>query len=245
MDVRHRGVLVTGASRGLGASLARAFAERGARVVLVARGEAELERVAAAIRAEGGEAHAFAADVADKLATHRIAGFAQEVAGPIDVLVHNASALGPTPLRPLLDTECEDLAAVLEANVVGPFRLTKVIAGSMALRGTGLVVQVSSDAAVEAYANWGAYGISKAATDHLTRIFAAELGARGVSFVSVDPGEMDTEMHAAAIPEADRATLLSPDEVAARIARVVEGSDAIDPGARVLASAFARERVQR
>jgi NAD(P)-dependent dehydrogenase (short-subunit alcohol dehydrogenase family) len=241
MDVRHRGVLITGASRGLGASLARVLARKGANVVLVARGEAELERVADGIRKEGGRAHAFAADIADKLAIHRIAGFAQEVAGPIDVLVHNASALGPTPLRPLLDTECEDLAAVLETNVVGPFRLTKVIAGSMALRNTGLVVQVSSDAAVEAYAGWGAYGVSKAATDHLTRVFAAELAARGVRFVAVDPGEMDTVMHEAAIPDADKASLLRPDEVAERIARVIERDD-IAPGARVLASSFAEAR---
>ena len=89
---------------------------------------------------------------------------------------------------------------MLNVNLVGPFRLTKVIAGSMALRGRGLVITISSDAAIEAYSGWGSYGISKAALDHMTRIFAAELHDVGVRFVSIDPGEMDTKMHADAIP---------------------------------------------
>jgi hypothetical protein len=95
------------------------------------------------------------------------------------------------PLELLLDTECEDFSQVLETNVIGPFRLTKVVAGSMALRGAGTVVHLSSDAAVEAYERWGAYGVSKAAFDHLARSFAAELLPHGVRFVAVDPGEMN------------------------------------------------------
>ena len=110
------------------------------------------------------------------------------------------STLGPTPLRLLLDTECEDLAGVLETNLVGPFRLTKVLAGAMAIRGAGTIVHISSDAAVEPYPRWGAYGISKAAQDHLSRILAAELDGTGVRILAVDPGEVDTVMHAAAMP---------------------------------------------
>ena len=96
------------------------------------------------------------------------------------------------PLRLLLDTECEDLERALAVNLVGPFRLTKALAGPMVLRGRGLVVHVSSDAAVEAYPRWGAYGVSKAALDHLGRIWAAELAGTGVRVLTVDPGEMDT-----------------------------------------------------
>ena len=224
--------MITGASKGLGAAPAAEMARLGARVALVARGAAELEAVAARIRAQGGEAHALPADVGDKRAIHAIAGAAAAVAGPIDVLIHNASTLGPIPLRLLLDTECEDLAAVLETNLIGPFRLTRVIAGAMALRGSGLVVHVSSDAAVAAYPRWGAYGVSKAALDHLNRSWAVEVPE--VRFFSVDPGEMDTDMHAAAVPEANRATLARPQDVARRIARMIVDSDRIESGSRVV-----------
>ena len=232
MELRGRGALITGASKGLGAALAGELARAGARVALVARGGTELERAAARIRASGGDAHALPADMADKRAIYAIAGAAAAVVGPIDVLIHNASTLGPTPLRLLLDTECEDLAAVLETNLMGPFRLTRVIAGAMALRGSGLVVHVSSDAAVAAYSRWGAYGVSKAALDHLNRSWAVELPE--VRFFSVDPGEMDTEMHAAAVPDADRTALARPQDVARRIARMIADSERIESGSRVV-----------
>jgi NAD(P)-dependent dehydrogenase (short-subunit alcohol dehydrogenase family) len=209
MDLGGKGVLITGASKGLGAALAAELSRVGARLALVARGEAELQRTASRIRQHGGEAHALTGDVGDKLHAHRIAGAAAALVGPIEVVVHNASTLGPTPLPLLLDTECEDLLQVMQTNLIGPFRLTKIVAGAMALRGSGLVVHVSSDAAVLAYPRWGAYGVSKAALDHLNRIWAVELAGTGVRFFSVDPGEMDTEMHAAAIPDADRGALAS------------------------------------
>ena len=236
--IQGRAVVVTGASRGLGRALAEVLAERGAKVVLVARGEQELAEVAQGIRSRGGDAHAVAADIADKEATHRIAGLAHALVGEIDVVIHNASTLGPTPLRLLLDTECEDLAAVLETNLVGPFRLTKALAGPMALRGRGTIVHLSSDAAVEAYPRWGAYGASKAAQDHLARTLAAELEGTGVRVLAVDPGEMDTAMHAAAIPEADPAQLARPREVAERIAAMIEDAAAAPSGARLVASAW-------
>ena len=233
MDVRGRGALVTGGSRGLGAALGRELAARGARVVLVARGGADLDRVAAGIRAAGGEAHALAGDVGDKEAVYPLAGAAAALVGPIDLLVHNASTLGPTPLPLLLDTGCEDLERALAVNLVGPFRLTKVVAGSMALRGCGLVVHVSSDASVAAYPRWGAYGVSKAALDHLGRIWAEELQEANVRFLSVDPGEMDTAMHADAMPEADRSSLADPAVVAARLADIVAAADTLASGTRL------------
>jgi len=232
MKLQGKAALVTGASRGLGRALAEELALRGAKVVLVARGAVDLERVAANIRGLGGAAHALPGDVADKSLIHGLAGAAASLVGPLDLLVHNASVLGPTPLRLLLDTECEDLSQVLEANLVGPFRLTKIIAGSMALRGEGTIVHVSSDAAVAAYPRWGAYAVSKAAQDHLSRQWAAELGEFGVRVFAVDPGEMDTEMHARALPDADRSSLADPRLVARRIADMIE-SDSIAGGARV------------
>ncbi|MFT3693282.1 MAG: SDR family oxidoreductase [Kofleriaceae bacterium] len=224
MNIEGQGAIVTGASRGLGRALAEALAAKGARVALVARDGAPLGDVVAGIRAVGGIAHAIAGDIADKSAVHRIAGQAQGLVGEIGIAIHNASTLGPVPLRLLLDTECEDLQQVLETNLVGPFRLTKILAGAMALRGAGTIVHLSSDAAVEPYPRWGAYGVSKAAQDHLSRILAAELAETGVRIFAVDPGEMDTKMHADAMPDADRATLQRPREVAARIVAMIEGN---------------------
>jgi NAD(P)-dependent dehydrogenase (short-subunit alcohol dehydrogenase family) len=235
MHIEGRGALITGASRGLGRALAEALAARGARLALVARNAEALHDVVGAIRARGGAAHAIAADIADKHAIHRIAGQAQGLVGELELAIHNASTLGPTPLRLLLDTECEDLAHVLETNLVGPFRLTKVLAGAMALRGSGAIVHISSDAAVEAYPRWGAYGLSKAAQDHLSRILAAELEGTGVRVLAVDPGEMDTAMHAAAIPDADRASLQRPADVAARIVEMIEDPVRAPSGARLIA----------
>jgi NAD(P)-dependent dehydrogenase (short-subunit alcohol dehydrogenase family) len=239
MDLRHRGVLITGARRGLGAALALELGRRGARLALVARGKDALDRVVADVRSTGGEAHAITADVGDKDAVYAIAGAAAALVGAIEVVVHNASRLGPTPLRLLGDTPCEDLQAVFDVNVVGPFRLTKALVGPMALRRRGLVVSLSSDAAVSAYPRWGAYGASKAAADHLSRIWAAELEGTGVRFIAVDPGDMDTEMHASALPDADRATLARPEGVAARLAGILE-DETLANGARIEVAAWGK-----
>ena len=239
MEMAGSPVLITGGSRGLGRGLGSRLARAGARVVLVARGGADLEAAVAAVRAEGGEAWGLAADVGAREDVHRIAGAAAALAGPIDVLVHNASTLGPTPLRLLLDTECEDFARVLQVNLIGPHRLTRAIVGGMVLRGRGLVLHVTSDASIAAYPRWGAYGVSKAGLDHLGRILAAELDGTGVRVLTVDPGEMRTAMHAAAIPDADPATLADPEEVAGRIARIIAEAETIPSGSRVEAAAWA------
>jgi NAD(P)-dependent dehydrogenase (short-subunit alcohol dehydrogenase family) len=238
MKIQGQGALVTGASRGLGRALAEQLAARGARVALVARDAGPLRDVVAGIRGRGGDAHAIAGDIAAKDAVHRIAGQAQGLVGEIGIAVHNASTLGPTPLRLLLDTECEDLAEVLETNLIGPFRLTKVLAGAMAIRGAGVIVHISSDAAVEPYPRWGAYGASKAAQDHLSKILAAELDGTGVRVLAVDPGEMDTVMHAAAIPDADRAALQRPEQVAARVVQMIEDDARAPSGARLVAPSW-------
>lgn len=239
-DFAGTAALITGGSRGLGLALARELGRRGARVAVVARDAGALGEAVGSLRAEGIVAEGIAADVGDKQAIHAIAHQAAALLGPVDLLVHNASTLGPVPLRLLLDTECEELAAVIETNLVGPFRLTKILAGAMALRGAGVVVHVSSDAAVEAYPRWGAYGVTKAAQDHLGRILAAELDGAGVRVLAIDPGEMDTAMHAAAVPDADPATLQRPADVAARIVAMIADPTRAPSGARLIASAWER-----
>ncbi len=204
--------------------------------MLVARGHEVLKQVVARIRGEGGVAHGIVADLGDKRAIHRIAAEAAEVAGRLDGLINAASTLGPTPLRGLLDTECEDLERVVAVNLVGPFRLTRLLLGPMVLRDVGVVVNISSDAAVQAYPGWGAYGVSKAGLDLLSRIWATELEASRVRILSVDPGEMDTRMHADAVPDADRNTLANPAEVARRIASMIRDPRRAPSGARLEAS---------
>lgn len=232
-----RTALVTGASRGLGRALALALAEAGTEVVLVARGEADLARAVEDVRARGGRAHGVVADLGAPDSAAAILGQAEAALrtgrGGLDLLVHNASTLGPTPLQPLAELRPEAFDRVFQVNTAGPWRLTRAVVGGMVLRGRGTVLHVSSDAAVAAYPTWGAYGASKAAQDHLSRVWAAELEGTGVRVLSVDPGEMDTAMHAAALPEADPATLARPDAVARRILAWLGDPASAPSGARL------------
>ena len=174
--------------------------------------------------------HGIVGDVARKDDVHPIALQVGGALGGLDVLVHNASSLGPVPLAPLADTECEDFELALATNVLGPFRLTKALLGLLAAsaresgeRGArALVVLVSSDAAVTPYAGWGAYGASKAALAHMGRIWNEELAPHGIAVVVVDPGDMDTPMHAAALPDADPATLRRPRDAAREIVDMID-----------------------
>jgi len=210
-----RRVAITGGTAGLGLALVREFLDRGADVAFVARGSAGVVRVTQ----EFPRAHGIIGDVSKKEDIHRIALQVLGALGGVDILINNASDLGPTPLQLLADTECEELERALATNVLGPFRLTKALLGSLAANarenGGAVVLNVSSDAALTPYARWGAYGASKAALHHLTRIWEQELGNTQVSFLSLDPGDMDTALHAIAVPDADRSSLKRP-EVAAR-----------------------------
>jgi NAD(P)-dependent dehydrogenase (short-subunit alcohol dehydrogenase family) len=205
-------VAVTGGTSGLGFALVREFIERGADVAFVARTRRQVENLS-------GAAHGITGDVSKKEDIYPVALQITGALGGLDILINNASDLGPMPLALLADTECEDLERALATNVLGPFRLTKALLGSLAAsarEGRGAVVlNISSDAAINPYPNWGAYGASKAALHHLTAIWNEELSPQGIRFLSLDPGDMDTPMHSAAVPDADRSTLKRP-EVAAR-----------------------------
>jgi NAD(P)-dependent dehydrogenase (short-subunit alcohol dehydrogenase family) len=224
---------ITGGTSGLGLALVRALRHRGAKVAFVARGR---DRVQQTVRDYPGT-HGIVGDVSVKTDIYPIATQMLGELGGLDVLINNASDLGPVPLRLLGDTDCEDLERALATNLVGPFRLTKAVLGALAAsareRGAAVVVNISSDAAVNAYPTWGAYSASKAALRHLTAVWDAELAESGVRFLSIDPGDMDTPLHAAAVPDADPASLKRPDDAAREI---LDAIDAALPAARELVS---------
>ena len=137
------------------------------------------------------------------------------------MLINGASSLGPMLLTLLADTECEEFDEALAVNLVGPFRLTKALLGALAAsarEGRGAaVINISSDAAVSAYSGWGAYRAAKAALNHMTAIWAEEAKDEGVKILSLDPGDIDTPLHALAVPDADPATLKRPEDAAREI----------------------------
>jgi len=211
-------IAITGGTSGLGLALVRECIARGAAVAFIARTRDRVERVAEEIRSRGN-IHGIVGDIARKDDIHSLALQILGTLGGLDVLINNASSLGATPLALLADTECEDFEGALAANVLGPFRLTKTLLGALAAsareRRGSVVLNISSDAATNPYAGWGAYGASKAALHQMSRIWNEELGEDGIRFLSVDPGDMDTPLHALALPDADRAALKRP-EMAAR-----------------------------
>jgi NAD(P)-dependent dehydrogenase (short-subunit alcohol dehydrogenase family) len=217
-------VAVTGGTSGLGLELVRHLVREGARVAFVARHRDRVEQLA---HAHAGS-HGIVGDVASKDDIYPIALQILGTLGGLDVLINNASDLGPVPLALLGDTECEDLERALATNVLGPFRLTKALLGSLTAsareRGGAVVLNVSSDAAINAYPGWGAYGASKAALHHMTRIWSEELSSEGVRFLSIDPGDMDTPMHALAAPDADPSTLKRPETAARELLAAIASS---------------------
>jgi NAD(P)-dependent dehydrogenase (short-subunit alcohol dehydrogenase family) len=208
--------IVTGASRGFGRALTAALLDRGWTVVADARRAADLDATAKALNSP--RLIAIAGDVTDP--AHRAALVVAAIdAGPLQLLVNNASRLGPSPQPALADYLAADLRAVYTANVFAPVALIQ--AALPALRANhGVVVNLTSDAAVEAYEGWGGYGSSKAALDHLSAILGAENPAVGV--YAFDPGDMRTEMHQAAFPGEDISDRPEPESVVPALLRLLD-----------------------
>ena len=217
-------VAITGGTSGLGLALVRQFLAEGAEVAFVARDPVRVARVAG----EHPRAFGIVGDVSNKDDIHPIALQINGRLGGLDILINNASSLGPVPLALLADTDCEDLDTALATNLVGPFRLTKALLGALAAsareRGSAVVANISSDAAINAYETWGAYGASKAGLHHLSRIWDAELIDEGVRVLSLDPGDMDTPLHALAIPDADPAELARPEDAAVDVVAAIRAA---------------------
>ena len=209
--------VVTGASRGLGLALARALGRRGWSVVVDARGAPALEEAAATI-VGAEDVVAVAGDVADPEHRRDLVAAAEKLGG-LDLLVNNASVLGPSPQPPLAVYPLDVLARVYEVNVVAPLGLLQAALPLLVASG-GSVLNVTSDAAVEPYEGWGGYGSSKAAFEQLSNVLAAELPALRVWWV--DPGDMRTRMHQEAYPGEDISDRPSAEERVPGLLRLVE-----------------------
>lgn len=206
--------LITGASKGLGRALATGLATRGWRLVVDARNSTALSAAAAGLPG----AVAIRGDVTDP--GHRAAlAAAVDRLGRLDLLVNNASDLGPSPLPMLAGFPLDALRAVYETDVVAPLALTQLLLPALRAAG-GTVVNVSSDAAVEAYPGWGGYGSAKAALDHVGAVLAAE--EQDIRVYAVDPGDMRTDMHQAAFPGEDISDRPTPETVVPALLRLLD-----------------------
>ncbi len=218
---RGQVALVTGASRGLGREVARLLARRGVRLILTARGAPALQQTASEL-GEYTQLVTVPGDVADRSHAERLVALGVARFGPIDLLVNNASTLGPIPMPYLEALPPDALDHVVRVNVSAPLHLAQLVLPGMKARGEGTIVNVSSDAAVQAYPGWGGYGVSKAALEHLSRVLAAEIVGTGIRVYVVDPGEMNTQMHRDADPGTDLSQLPGPEAAAARLVDLVE-----------------------
>jgi len=223
--------IVTGASRGLGLALTRSLHASGWELVVDARDAGALHAATADLE----RVEAIAGDLID--ADHRQALVHAARGRPIDLLVSNASRLGPSPLPPLADHPLDELARVYETNVLAPLGLVQLALGLFSPGAA--IVHVSSDAAVEAYPGWGGYGSAKAALDHLTAVLAVE--HPGLRFYAVDPGDMRTQMHQDAFPGEDISDRPPPEDSVPGLLVLIDGSlpsgryRAADPGASLSA----------
>src|SRR5918997_1445635 len=206
--LRGKVVMITGASQGLGRALALACAQEGANLVLNSRNADSLDLVAQEAEGAGVEVLAIPGDVSRSTHVEMLVSAAVERFGRIDMLVNNAGLLGPRV--PIEEYPEDEWRKVLEANLTGPFLLTKAVIPHMPEGGS--IVNITSGVSIEGRPRWGAYSVSKFGMEGLTQILAAELEDRGIRVNSVDPGSMRTEMRAAAYPNEDPNTLITPEE---------------------------------
>jgi NAD(P)-dependent dehydrogenase (short-subunit alcohol dehydrogenase family) len=206
--LRDKAVMITGASQGLGKALALACAREGASLVINSRSEESIRPVAEEARDLGAEVLAVPADVSVGADIEGLVGAAVERFGRIDVLVNNAGLLGPRV--PIEEYPEDEWRRVLEANLTAPFLLTKALVPHMPEGGS--IINVTSGVSIQGRPRWGAYSVSKFGLEGLTQILAAELEERGIRVNSVDPGSMRTDMRAAAYPDEDPNTLVTPEE---------------------------------
>jgi NAD(P)-dependent dehydrogenase (short-subunit alcohol dehydrogenase family) len=218
VDHHHRTAIVTGGSRGLGRALVRTLAEQGWRVVTDGRDAVALDHAVGDL--EG--VVIVPGDVTDAEHRRRLVDTAVQVGGGLDLLVNNAGGLGPSPLPGLADYPLDELTDLFVVNVVAPLGLIQAALPSL-VAGDGVIVNITSDASVEAYEGWGGYGATKAALDHVGRVLAAEHTELRV--LTVDPGDMQTQMHQDAFPGEDISDRPMPEAAVPGLVALIEGDE--------------------
>jgi NAD(P)-dependent dehydrogenase (short-subunit alcohol dehydrogenase family) len=234
--LKDKVALITGASQGLGRALALAFAREGARVVVNARSEESVRPIAGEVEDLGAEVLAVAADVSEGADAGRLVDETVERFGRIDVLVNNAGLLGPRVA--IGDYPEDEWRRVIDANLTGPFLVSR--AAIPHLSEGASIINLVSGVSVEGRAEWGAYSVSKFGLEGLNQILAAELAERGVRVNAVDPGGMRTDMRAAAYPEEDPQTRITPEENTAVFVYLASDESEGVTGERFKAQEFGR-----
>ncbi len=226
MTLADRAAVVTGASRGIGAAVARVLAERGARLVLAARGLDGVEALRAALASRGAEAHATVCDVSDPASVRALGDFARERVGPVGVLVNNAGIASSAPIGKI---DLEEWNRTFAVNATGPFLCMQAFVGDMVSRGWGRIVNVASVASRVGAPYIGAYTASKHALLGLTRTAAAELGEKGVTVNAVCPGYVDTDMAELAVRGVMERSKLPREQALAAVLKTVGQRRLITP----------------
>ncbi|MCL7747899.1 SDR family NAD(P)-dependent oxidoreductase [Halalkalibacter alkaliphilus] len=234
-------IMITGATRGLGYTLAQHFAKQGANLAICARGENEIKTVQNELEKYGAEVVALSADVSNPNDVERFISVTENYFGHIDTLINNASIFGPGPLY-LADYPDLALKNVLEINIMNPFLMTKRVLPGMLARHKGSIINLTSEVGKTGYAEWGAYSISKFAVEGMTQIWADELIDTGVRINLVDPGEMDTAMHKIAVPNCEY-ELAQPSDVIDVFDYLASSESQFVTGQRFEAQSFTRKGV--
>ena len=214
--------IITGGSKGLGKEIARELVSRGVAAIVDGRDAIALESARSELSAYG-KVIAIAGDVGEKRHVHALIDAARQL-GRLDLLVNNASTLGETPLPRIDQLSAETFQRIFDVNVFAPIHLTQHALEVMRCDDRmATIVNITSDAAVEAYPTWGGYGASKAALEHFSRVLAAELDGSSVRVLVADPGDMNTQMHRDAIPDADPSELRNPADSARALLQAIAG----------------------
>ncbi|MDR7074923.1 SDR family NAD(P)-dependent oxidoreductase [Fictibacillus barbaricus] len=232
--------MITGASKGLGKALSLYFAKEGYNLAICSRTEETIQEVKKEAVELGADVLALGADMSTAKDVERFVALTEEYYGKIDVLINNASILGPSPMPFLLDYPEHDFEEVLRVNTIGPFLVTRRVLPIMLQKQTGSIINITSEAGATGYAGWGAYGISKFALEGLTETWADEVRESGVRVNMVDPGEMDTEMHRLAVPDCDY-ELARPEDITAVFGFLASDASSHITGQRFEAQEFQLE----
>lgn len=235
-DLNDKVVVITGATKGLGAALSRGFAHTGAKVAICARGSEELKQIEKEIISSGGEVFSLPVDVKDPEQVQRFVSGTLNKFGKVDALINNASILGKRV--PVSDYDYETWCDVIDVNVTGIFLMTKAFLPSMMKQRSGSVVNLSSGVGNKGKPNWGAYSVSKFGVEGFSYMLAEELREYSVRVNIVNPGGLATDMRRAAYPEEDQSTLKKPEDILNVFLYLVSDASKNMTGSRINAQEF-------